>query len=156
MKLISLGPRFAAELRGVDLIEVATSDDAYRAVREAFEEHSVILFRNQEIGDDVQIAFSRAFGPLERTKVGSLCAGSVDHLDATRADAMNLYNRTFRASPSKVGHIWGQWIAVCDEREGDRRISSVGPDRVHRYRAPKWWCAPSASPASPATDDRDA
>jgi len=77
MKLISLGPRFAAELRGVDLIDVATNDAAYCAVREAFEEHSVVLFRNQEISDDVQIAFSRAFGPLERTKVGSLCAGTL-------------------------------------------------------------------------------
>jgi alpha-ketoglutarate-dependent 2,4-dichlorophenoxyacetate dioxygenase len=66
MRLISLGPRFAAELRGVDLIDVATNDAAYCAVREAFEEHSVILFRDQEISDDVQIAFSRAFGPLER------------------------------------------------------------------------------------------
>ena len=69
MRLVSLGPRFAAEVRGVDLIDVATDDAAYCAVREAFEEHSVILFRNQETSDDVQVAFSRAFGPLERTKV---------------------------------------------------------------------------------------
>ena len=62
MRRISLGPRFAAELRGVDLIDVATNDAAYCAVREAFEEHSVILFRNQETSDDVQVAFSRAFG----------------------------------------------------------------------------------------------
>jgi hypothetical protein len=48
MRLVSLGPRFAAEVRGVDLIDVATDDAAYCAVREAFEEHSVILFRNQE------------------------------------------------------------------------------------------------------------
>jgi alpha-ketoglutarate-dependent 2,4-dichlorophenoxyacetate dioxygenase len=64
MRLVSLGPRFAAEVRGVDLIDVATDDAAYCAVREAFEEHSVILFRNQETSDDVQVAFSRAFGPL--------------------------------------------------------------------------------------------
>jgi hypothetical protein len=32
MKLISLKPRFVAELRGIDLIDVATSDAAYRAV----------------------------------------------------------------------------------------------------------------------------
>ena len=71
MKLIPLGPRCVAELRGVDLIDVATSDAAYRAVREAFEEHSVILFRDQEVSDDVQVAFSRAFGPLERTRLKS-------------------------------------------------------------------------------------
>ena len=41
MRLVSLGPRFAAEVRGVDLIDVATDDAAYCAVREAFEEHSV-------------------------------------------------------------------------------------------------------------------
>ena len=57
MRLVSLGPRFAAEVRGVDLIDVATDDAAYCAVREAFEEHSVILFRNQETSDDVQVAF---------------------------------------------------------------------------------------------------
>ena len=65
MRLISLGPRFAAELRGVDLIDVATNDAAYCAVRGGgSREHSVILFRNQETSDDVQVAFSRAFGPL--------------------------------------------------------------------------------------------
>jgi alpha-ketoglutarate-dependent 2,4-dichlorophenoxyacetate dioxygenase len=72
MRLVSLGLRFVAELRGVDLIDVATNDAAYCAVREAFEEHSVILFRNQETSDDVQVAFSRAFGPLERTKVAGI------------------------------------------------------------------------------------
>ena len=68
MRFISLGPRFAAELRGVELIDVATNDAAYCAVREAFEEHSVILFLNQETSDNVQVAFSPAFGPLERTR----------------------------------------------------------------------------------------
>jgi alpha-ketoglutarate-dependent 2,4-dichlorophenoxyacetate dioxygenase len=76
MELVPLGPGFAAELCGVDLIDVASSDAAYLAVREALEQHSVILFRNQDVRDDVQVAFSRAFGPLERTKVGSLTAGT--------------------------------------------------------------------------------
>jgi alpha-ketoglutarate-dependent 2,4-dichlorophenoxyacetate dioxygenase len=44
MRLVSLGPRFAAELRRLDLIDVATNDAAYCAVREAFEEHSVSCF----------------------------------------------------------------------------------------------------------------
>ena len=106
MKLISLGPRFVAELRGVDLIDVATSDDAYCAVREAFEEHSVILFRNQEIGDDVQIAFSRAFGPLERTKVGSLCAGTL-YVHITNVAADTLIAETDRqALANRANQLW--------------------------------------------------
>ncbi len=77
MEVVPLGPGFAAELRGIDLIDVASSDPAYRAVREAFEEHTVIVFRDQRVSDDVQIGFSRAFGPLERTKVGLISAGAL-------------------------------------------------------------------------------
>src|SRR5580704_17469646 len=107
MRLISLGPRFAAELRGVDLIDVATRDDAYCAVREAFEEHSVILFRNQEISDDVQIAFSRAFGPLERTKVGSLCAGTLYvHITNVSADTTLVGETDRQALANRANQLW--------------------------------------------------
>ena len=77
MELIPLGPGFAAELRGIDLIDAVSSDSAYRAVRDAFEEHTVIVFREQKVSDGLQIGFSRAFGPLERTKVGSPDAGTL-------------------------------------------------------------------------------
>jgi alpha-ketoglutarate-dependent 2,4-dichlorophenoxyacetate dioxygenase len=76
MELVPLRPDFGVELCGVGLIDVAASDDAYRAVRAAFEEHSLLLFRGQEITDDVQAAFSRAFGPLERVKIGSEGTGT--------------------------------------------------------------------------------
>lgn len=76
MELVPLGPDFGVEIRGITLINVAESDKAYQSVRAAFEEHSVLLFRDQEITDDVQAAFSRAFGPLERVKVGSEGAGT--------------------------------------------------------------------------------
>jgi alpha-ketoglutarate-dependent 2,4-dichlorophenoxyacetate dioxygenase len=63
MEVIPLGPDFGVELRGVSMLDVASNDDCYRAMREAFEAHSVVLLRDQEIADDVQVAFSRAFGP---------------------------------------------------------------------------------------------
>jgi alpha-ketoglutarate-dependent 2,4-dichlorophenoxyacetate dioxygenase len=69
--VVALGPGFAAELRGVSLAEVAADDAAYRAVRAALEDHSVLVLRGQEVSDDIQLAFSRRFGPLEVTKVGS-------------------------------------------------------------------------------------
>ena len=75
MELSPLGPGFAAELRGIDLIDAVSSDSAYCAVREAFEEHTVIVFREQKVSDGLQIGFSRAFGPLERTRVGLPDAG---------------------------------------------------------------------------------
>jgi alpha-ketoglutarate-dependent 2,4-dichlorophenoxyacetate dioxygenase len=76
MEIILLGPGFAAEVRGVTLAEVAANDAAYKAVRAAFEEHSVLVLRDQEVTDEAQLAFSRRFGPLEVTKVGSLGVGT--------------------------------------------------------------------------------
>jgi alpha-ketoglutarate-dependent 2,4-dichlorophenoxyacetate dioxygenase len=76
MDIVPLGPGFAAELRGVTLADVANDDAVYAATRAAFEEHSVLVFRNQDVTDDGQLAFSRRFGPPEVTKVGSLGTGS--------------------------------------------------------------------------------
>jgi alpha-ketoglutarate-dependent 2,4-dichlorophenoxyacetate dioxygenase len=76
MELVPLGPGFGVEVRGLGILDVAIDSEAYRAVRAAFEEHSLLIFRDQPIADDVQVAYSRAFGPLELTKVASLGANS--------------------------------------------------------------------------------
>jgi len=76
MDIVPLGPGFAAELRGVTLADIANDDAAYAAARAAFEDHSVLVFRAQEVTDDGQLAFSRRFGPPEVTKVGSIGTGT--------------------------------------------------------------------------------
>jgi alpha-ketoglutarate-dependent 2,4-dichlorophenoxyacetate dioxygenase len=76
MDIIPLGPGFAVELCGVKVAEVVTDTAVYSAVRAAFEEHSVLVFRDQEADDDAQLAFSRCFGPPEVTKVGSQGTGT--------------------------------------------------------------------------------
>src|ERR1700716_1413529 len=76
MDVLPLGPGFAAELRGVTLADVASDDAAYAAARAAFEEYSVLVLRGQEVTDEVQLAFSRRFGPPEVTKVGSQGTGT--------------------------------------------------------------------------------
>jgi alpha-ketoglutarate-dependent 2,4-dichlorophenoxyacetate dioxygenase len=77
MEVIPLGPGFAAELRGVGLLDVASDGAAYAAVRAAFEAHSVLVFREQDVTDELQAVYSRAFGPLEFTKTGSVGAGTL-------------------------------------------------------------------------------
>src|SRR5450631_2925771 len=42
----------------------------------ALEEHSVLVFRSQDVTDEAQLTFSRRFGPLEVTKVGSQGTGT--------------------------------------------------------------------------------
>jgi alpha-ketoglutarate-dependent 2,4-dichlorophenoxyacetate dioxygenase len=76
MEIVPVGPGFAAELRGVVLGDIARQPALYRAVRAAFEEHSVLLLRDQVVSDATQEAFSACFGPLERTKVASLGEGT--------------------------------------------------------------------------------
>ncbi len=72
MELVPLADGFGVEVKGVSLLDVATDAQAYKAVREAFETHSLLVFRDQQIADDIQVAYSRAFGPLELTKAASL------------------------------------------------------------------------------------
>lgn len=118
MDVVALGPGFGAELRGITLADVANDDAAYEAVRAAFEEHSVLVFRGQDVTDDAQIAFSRRFGPLEITKVGSQGTGThlvilstidengqvvpADHRLAMRNKANQLWHTdsTFKAVPA--------------------------------------------------------
>jgi len=76
MDIVPLGLGFAAKLHGVTLGDIAADDAAYAAVRAAFEQHSVLVFRGQQVADEGQLAFSRRFGPPEVTKVGSLGTGS--------------------------------------------------------------------------------
>jgi alpha-ketoglutarate-dependent 2,4-dichlorophenoxyacetate dioxygenase len=118
MKIVPLGPGFAAELRDVTLAGIAANDDAYREARAAFEEHSVLVFRDQEVSDESQIAFSRRFGPLEVTHVASQGAGThlvilstigkdgkvvpADHRLALRNKANQLWHAdsTFKSVPA--------------------------------------------------------
>ena len=76
MELVPLGPGFGVEVKGVTMLDVAIDAEAYKAVREAFETHSLLVFRDQPIADDIQVAYSRAFGPLELTKAVSVGANS--------------------------------------------------------------------------------
>ena len=52
MQMIPLAPGFAAELRGVTLAQIAADDTLYNDVRAAFEQHSVLVFRGQDIDND--------------------------------------------------------------------------------------------------------
>src|SRR5262245_27672540 len=76
MELREIGPGFGVEVLGIGLAEVASSDAAYAAVRGAFEAHSVLLFRDQRVTDELQVAFSRRFGPLETATPASLGEGT--------------------------------------------------------------------------------
>ena len=108
MDVVPLASGFAAEIRGMGLVDVAASEAAYRAVRAALEEHSVLLFRGQSVGDDLQAAFSRAFGPLEIVKVGSVGHGTfysrLNNLDADGKVVPQTHRQALRARANQLWH----------------------------------------------------
>jgi len=61
-----LTPVFGAEITGVDLTRL--DDATFEHIEDAFETYSVLVFPNQNLDDDAQIAFSRRFGELEKTQ----------------------------------------------------------------------------------------
>jgi alpha-ketoglutarate-dependent 2,4-dichlorophenoxyacetate dioxygenase len=107
MDIIPLHKGFAAELRGVMLADVAADDAAYKEVRAAFEEHSVLLFRDQDVTDETQLAYSRRFGPLEVTKVGSEGTGTNLVILKTLDDNGNVVPEDHRlALRNKANQLW--------------------------------------------------
>ncbi len=62
-----LSAAIGAEIRGVDARRL--SDRQFDAIKRAWHEHLVLLFRDQSLDPDDQLAFSRRFGELERAPV---------------------------------------------------------------------------------------
>ncbi|OKK14268.1 taurine dioxygenase [Streptomyces sp. CB00455] len=60
-----IGGRIGAEVTGVDLSGVL-SESVFGQIREAFLEHKVLFFRDQDITDEQQLQFAGRFGPLSR------------------------------------------------------------------------------------------
>jgi alpha-ketoglutarate-dependent 2,4-dichlorophenoxyacetate dioxygenase len=140
MQVVPLGPGFAAEFRGMSLADVAADDAAYAAARAALEEHSVLVFRGQEITDDGQLAFTRRFGPPEVTKVGSLGTGThfitlttigpdgkvvpPDHRYALRNKANQLWHTdsSFKRTPALASILSGR---IIPKEGGDTEFAST-------------------------------
>jgi alpha-ketoglutarate-dependent 2,4-dichlorophenoxyacetate dioxygenase len=107
MEILPLGPGFAAELRGITLRDATVDDAGYAAVRAAFEDHSVLVFRDQDVTDEGQLAFSQRFGTPETTKVGSASAGTFFAVLTTIGDDGKVVPADHRLSlRNKANQLW--------------------------------------------------
>ncbi len=66
MKVTPVHPCLGARVDGVDLA-APLDETTFRAIFDAFQEYSVLVFHDQRLTDEQQMAFSRRFGPLETT-----------------------------------------------------------------------------------------
>jgi len=86
MKITPIHPSLAARVEGVDLAQ-PLDEPGFRQIFDAFQDHSVLVFHEQRLTDEQQMAFSRRFGPLEIT---IKAIGKEDRLHPNLVDLSNL------------------------------------------------------------------
>ena len=86
IELTPLHPALGAELRGVDLT-CPVMPEVFAEINAAFNRYGILVFPNQPVSDEQQLAFSRLFGPLE---VNPNYAGAKMRLRPDVADISNL------------------------------------------------------------------
>ena len=84
-----IGPCFAGEVSGIDLTRPLSAEDA-EAIHAGMNEYAVLVFHDQRLDDEQQLAFSRALGPLEEAIGTSLREPKDYRLPTTFADVSNL------------------------------------------------------------------
>jgi len=81
-------PFFAGEVSGIDWRKVPSPEEA-ETIHRGMDEFGVLVFRDQDIDDAQQVAFSRALGPLE-TATGDIAAPEDRRISMDLNDISNL------------------------------------------------------------------
>jgi alpha-ketoglutarate-dependent 2,4-dichlorophenoxyacetate dioxygenase len=111
-----LHPLFVAEITGIDLTQPVSRNDL-QVIWDAFNEHQILVFRDQRFDDESQMRFSRCFGTLEMME----------------AHPANNYN---------PGHI-----SVMTNLDADGNLMPLDhPVMVHRERNEAWHTDSSFKP----------
>jgi len=179
MQIKPLSQHVGAEIVGVDLAR-PLSDDAFRQIEDAYDRYSVLVFRDQELTPEQQIAFARRFGELEispRTDfalpgypeilvlsniiengkpIGNAEAGRTWHTDmsytAKPPRGSLLYAREI---PIENGRALGDTVfasaaAAFDSLPRERQAALIGLRAIHRAGAKKY--APGSKLADAVKD----
>jgi alpha-ketoglutarate-dependent 2,4-dichlorophenoxyacetate dioxygenase len=130
--ICQIHPVFVGEVSGVDLRQPLTRDEI-AAIDEGMDRYAVLVFRDQNITDEQQIAFTRNFGEIENSYDGTVAQpnkrlnplmNDVSNLDAEhkpldREDRRRLFNlgnqlwhsdSSFRATPAKYSILSGRIV----------------------------------------------
>ena len=134
LSIRQIHPVFVGEVLGVDLTKPLTREEA-AAIDAGMDRYAVLVFRNQNITDDQQMAFTKNFSEIENAKGGNITKphelrlkqGMIDvsNLDKDgkplarddRRRMFNLGNRlwhsdsSFRAKPAKYSILSARTVA---------------------------------------------
>jgi alpha-ketoglutarate-dependent 2,4-dichlorophenoxyacetate dioxygenase len=84
-----IGPCFAAEAHGVDLTTPLSAEEI-AAIHAGMDRYAVLVFHDQPLDDEQQLAFTRSLGEIEHAIGTSLRAPDEYRLPTTFADVSNL------------------------------------------------------------------
>ena len=128
-------PVFVGEVSGVDVAQPLSNDDV-AAIEAGMDRYAVLVFRDQLITDEQQMAFTRRFGEIEVARGGNITkdherrlqSGMIDvsnldrdHRPMARDDRKRLFNlgnrlwhsdSSFRAIPAKYSILSGRTVAT--------------------------------------------
>ena len=82
-------PEFAGEVSGVDTARPLSREDV-AAIEDGMDRYAVLVFRDQQLTDEQQIAFTLNFGELEHTRGNAITKPAERRLDPAFADVSNL------------------------------------------------------------------
>jgi len=82
-------PLFVGEVSGVDLTKPISKDDA-AAIEAGMDQYAVLVFHDQNITDEQQIAFSQNFGVIENARGGNITKPGEHRLATGVNDVSNL------------------------------------------------------------------
>ena len=110
ISITQVHPVFVGEVSGVDLREPLTADDV-AAIEAGMDQYAVLIFRDQQLTDEQQIAFSRNFGQIENKRGGNI--RTEERVNEQINDVSNLdndntpFDRTDRRRYFNLGnHLW--------------------------------------------------
>jgi alpha-ketoglutarate-dependent 2,4-dichlorophenoxyacetate dioxygenase len=89
IEIRQLHPLFAGEVSGVDITRSLGRSDV-AAIEGGMDRYAVLVFRDQRLTDEQQLAFSRNFGELEFTRGTGISKPGELRLDPAFADVSNL------------------------------------------------------------------
>lgn len=89
VKTRQIGPCFAGEVEGVDITKPLSPEEV-AAIHAGMDEHAVLVFHDQPLDDERQLAFTRSLGEIEHSIGASLRAPDEYRLPTSFADVSNL------------------------------------------------------------------
>ncbi len=89
VRIRPLHPTIGAEVEGIDMRRPLTADEV-AAVEAGMDRHAVLVFHDQDITDEQQVAFTVNFGPIELAIGGNITKPEERRIDVKLADVSNL------------------------------------------------------------------